>query len=208
LSTKDAKDTILFRVGIIGYVAGFLAWFTWFSLTIVNLVAYWLGYGYSIVNMSGIFFQSGTYPLIVYSFFIVSFLLGSFACFGLKKRYGSNTALLCGFFYLVIFAILCYSLISAYFLQINFWTVTGFLTLLNLGMLSWGATLLEVRKSLPYPKLSLWVGSIFILTAILALSLFWQIFLYWGIEFWFMIFGWLYAVGTLATAIILYQLSR
>jgi hypothetical protein len=32
--------------------------------------------------------------------------------------------------------------------------------------------------------------------------------LYWGVEFWFMLFGWLYAIGTIGTAIILYRLSK
>jgi hypothetical protein len=32
--------------------------------------------------------------------------------------------------------------------------------------------------------------------------------LYWGVEMWFMLFGWLYAIGAVVTAIILYQLSR
>jgi len=75
-------------------------------------------------------------------------------------------------------------------------------------MLVWGATLLEVRKALPYPRLSSWIGYVFILVPILTLALFWQVLLYWGVEMWFMLFGWLYAIGAVVTAIILYQLSR
>jgi hypothetical protein len=210
LSFKDAKSAIFFRIGSIGYVAGFLAWFTWFLPVILNLIAYWIGYGYSGV-MSGIFFQSGPYPLIVYGFFSASFMLGSFACFGLKKRYGSNIALICGIFYLAVFAILCYSIASAYSLPVPVYIrilTNNFLMFLNLGMLVWGATLLEVRKSLPYPRLSSWIGSIFILIPILTLTWFWQVLLYWGVEFWFMIFGWLYAICAAATAIILWRLSK
>jgi hypothetical protein len=181
-------------------MAGFLAWFTWFLLVIVNLIAY------SGV-MSGIFFQSGPYSLIVYGLFSASFILDSFACFGLKKRCGSNIALICGILYLVVFAILCYSIATAYSLR-YIPIFTNLLTFLNLGILVWGATLLEVRKSLPYPKLSLWTGCIFIFIAISTLTLFWQALLYWGIEFWFMLFGWLYAIGAVATAIILYRLSK
>jgi len=204
LSFKDYKDTILFRVGSIGYVAGFLAWFTWFLFAVLNLVAYRLGYGYSGI-MNGIFFQSGPYLMIVYGLFLTSFALGSFAGFGLKKRYSSNIALICGIFYLMIFAILCSSVASAYSLPFNIPIGVNFLMFLNLGMLIWGATLLEVRKSLPYPKLSPWIGCIFILIPILTLAI-WQVFLYWGIGMWFMLFGWLYAIGAVVTAIILYRL--
>ena len=206
MSSKNEKSTILFRIGSIGYIAGFLAWFTWFLLVILNLIAYWLGYGYSGV-MSGIFFQSGPYALIVSGLFSASFILGSFVCFGMKKRYGSNIALICGILYLAASAILCYSLASAYSLQVYIPALTNLLMFLNLGMLFWGATLLEVRKSLPYPKLSSWIGSIFILIPILTLTI-WQVFLYWGIEMWFMLFGWLYAIGAIVTAIVLYRLSK
>jgi hypothetical protein len=207
LSSKDTS-TILFRVGSIGYVAGFLAWFTWLVLVILNLAFYSLGNNSSILGMSGIFFQSWIYSAIVYSFFLASFILCSFACFGLKKRYDSNIALMCGLFYFVIFAVLCYSIVSAYLLGLNIWIDANFLTFFNLGMLFWGATLLGVRKFLPSPKLSVCVGSIFIVTAILTLTLFLQMLLYWGVEFWFMLFGWLYAIGTIGTAIILYRLSK
>jgi hypothetical protein len=46
----------------------------------IHLPAYWFGYGYSGV-MSGIFFQSEPYPLIVSGFFSASFILGSFTYF-------------------------------------------------------------------------------------------------------------------------------
>jgi len=65
LSFKDNKSAIFFRIGTIGYLAGFLAWFTWFLLATLNFAIYWLGYGYPNI-MSGIFFQCGSYPLIVY----------------------------------------------------------------------------------------------------------------------------------------------
>lgn len=207
LSAKDSKSAILFRIGFIGYVAGFLGWLTWFLLVILNLISYWLGYGYSSV-MSGIFFQSGAYPIVVYSFFLASFLLGSFACFGLRIKYNSIIALLCGFLYLAVFAMLCYSIVSFYLLRSYIWMTAIFLAFLNIGMLVWGATFLEIRRSLPYPKLGSLTGFIFIIIAILTLTWFWQVFLYWGIEFWFMLFGWLYSIGTLATALILYKLQK
>jgi hypothetical protein len=207
LSSKNDKSAILLRIGSIGYVTVFLAWFTWFLLVLLNLIAYQLGYGYSGV-MSGIFFQSGPYTFIVYGFFSASFLLGSFASFGLKKRYGSNIALICGFFYLAVFAILCYSIASAYASQAYIPALTNLLMFLNLGMLAWGGTLLEVRKALPYPRLGSWIGYIFVLVPILTLALFWQVLLYWGVEMWFMLFGWLYAIGAIATALMLYRLSK
>ena len=79
---------------------------------------------------------------------------------------------------------------------------------LNLGLLVWGATLLALSKSLPYPRLSSWIGGIFVLIAVLTLTLFWQVIMYWGVEFWFLLFGWLYAICVAATAIILWRLSK
>lgn len=179
---------IFFRVGFIGCVAGFLGWFTWFLLVLLNLISYRLGYGYSSA-ISGIFFQSGVYSIIVYGFFLASFLLGSFACFGLRIRYNSVIALLCGFLHLAGFAVMCYSIASFYLLRSYIWMTANFLAILNIGMLVWGATLLEVRKSLPYPKLALLSGAILIIIAILTLTWFWQVSLYWGIEFWFVLLG-------------------
>jgi hypothetical protein len=59
----------------------------------------------------------------------------------------------------------------------------NFLVFQNAGMLVWGATFLEVRESLPYQTLASLTGNIFMV-------------------------GWLYAIGTLATALILYKLQK
>lgn len=159
--------------------------------------------------MSGIFIQSVAYLTVVYSFFLASFLLGSFACFGLKMRYNSNVALFCGLLYLASFAIASYSIIRLYLSQSNILvTTSNFLASLNVGILVWGATLLKIRKALPHPKLGLLIASLFILIAVLTLTWFWQLFLYWGVEFWFMLFGWLYAFCSLNTALILYKLKK
>lgn len=210
MSLKDNKSAIFFQIGAIGYIAGFLAWFTWFLLVILNLVIYWLGYGYPDI-MSGIFFQHGPYSLFVYSFFSASFLLGSFACFGLKRRLGSNMALICGLTYIGVFIVLCYYIMELYFFRNYQNYISLFLNTLrfmNLGLMVWGATLLGVRTSLPHPRLSLFTAIIFAFVAILTLTMFWAVILYWGIEFWLMMFGWLYAIGAIATAIILICVSK
>lgn len=207
MSSNNAKSVILFRIGVIGYVASFLGWFTWFLFVFSNLIVYALGYsGLSI--MYGIYFRSGGYSIIVYGFFLASFVLSSFACFELKRKYKSKMALLCGLVYVVSFAIVSYSAISIYFLKIYTRMNVNFLASLNAGMLVWGATLLEVRKFLPYLKLSSLAGFIFIFIAILTLTWFWQFFLYWCVESWFMLFEWLHAIGNLASAHILYRLSK
>ena len=206
MSFKDAKSAIFFRVGSIGYIVGFFAWFTWFFLVIWNLIFYWLGYGYSNI-MSGIYYQAGPYSLVVYGLFSVSFLLGSFGCFGLKRRYNSNLALICGVFYIAVFAVLCYTIVSAKF-QIYSPSLRDVPMFLNLGLLFWGATLLALSKSLPHPRLSSWIGGVFVLIPALTLTLFWQVIMYWGVEFWFLLFGWLYAICAAATVIILWRLSK
>jgi hypothetical protein len=200
-------NSTFFQIGSLGFIAGFFAWFTWFFLVISNLVAYWLGYGYSNA-MSGIFFQSRPYLLVVYSFLAASFMLGSFACFGLKRKYGSSIALICGLLYIAVFAMLCYSVVEVRLFRYSIPMFATTLVLMNLGLLFWGATLWEVRKSLSYPNLGFWTGSIFLVIAILTLTLFWPVILYWGIEFWFVFFGWLYAIGSLVTAILLFRLSK
>lgn len=207
MSFKDAKSAIFFRISSIGYIAGFFAWFTWFFLVIWNLLVYWIGYGYSNL-MSGIYIQSAPYRLIVYGLFSVSFLLGSFGCFGLKRKYNSNLALMCGVFYIAVFAILCYHIIEMHFFQNYISMLSNTLMFMNLALLAWGATLIAFRKSLPYSRLGFWIGCTFVLIAILTLTWFWQVILYWGVEFWFMLFGWLYAINAVATAILLHRLSK
>ena len=197
MSFKDAKSAIFFRVGSIGYIVGFFAWFTWFFLVI---------WSYSNI-MSGIYFQSGPYRLIVYGLFSVSFLLGSFGCFGFKRKFNSNLALICGVFYIAVFAVLCYTIVSAKF-QTYSPLLQNVPMFLNLGLLVWGATLLALSKSLPYPRLSSWIGGVFVLITVLTLTLFWQVIMYWGVELWFLFLGWLYAICAATTAIILWRLSK
>jgi len=205
LCFKRTRSSFLFKIGSVGFVAGFLAWFIWLFLVILNLVAYRLGYLHLNI-MSGIFFQSGPYRLIVQALLTVSFALGSFSCFGLKYKHRSNLAMICGIVYLAIFTILCYSLLESYLFQ-NYVGMRLFPLFLNLGLLFWGLALLEVRKYLPHQRLGLLVAIIFILIAFLFIWL-WQAIAYWGFEFWFVLLGWLYAIGALVTAILFFQVSR
>ena len=212
LILKDSRVAIFFRIGSIGYMVGFLAWLFWLLLVITNLAIDWHGHP-SI--MSGIFFQaySRAYFMIDNFLFSVSFAFGSFGCFGLKKKYGSDLALACGIIHIIVTAILVYSLSSLYLLA-NYVPIRFYVpTALFVGMLMWGATLLIVRKPFhstmlgSYSRLSQLAGTLFMVAGLIGI-LFHQVILYWGIEFWFMFAGWLYAAGAVATALLLFRISK
>ncbi len=211
LTLKDSRVATFFRIGSIGYMVGFLAWLFWLILVIANLVIDWHG---NLSIMSGIFFQSKAYLMMDTFLFSVSFALGSFGCFGLKKKYGSNLALVCGIIYVIVAAILVYSLSSLYFLAdyvpIRFYGSTA----LFIGMLMWGETLLVVRKpsqSTPglYCRLSHagLAGTLFMVAGLIGIFLY-PVIIYWDIEWWLMLAGWLYAAGAVATALLLFQISE
>jgi len=193
-------------------MVGFLAWLFWLLLVIANLVIDWHGH---LSIMSGIFFQSYSraYFMMDYFLFSVSFAFGSFGCFGLKKKYGSDLALACGIIHIIVAAILVYSLSSLYLLA-NYVPIRFYVpTALFVGMLMWGATLLIVRKPFhstmlgSYSRLSQLAGTLFMVAGLIGI-LFHQVILYWGIEFWFMFAGWLYAAGAVATALLLFRISK
>jgi len=213
LTLKDSKSTIFIRIGSIGYIVGFLAWLFWLLLVIANLVIDWHG---NPSMMSGIFFQapSRDYFYIDNFLFSVSFALGSFGCFGLKKKYGSNLALVCGIIYIIVVAILVYSLSSLY-LHANYVPMRLYVpTALFVGMLMWGTTLLVVQKP-SHSTLGLYsrlshaglAGTLFIVAGLIGILLF-PVIVYWSIELWLMFAGWLYAAGAVATALLLFQISK
>ena len=212
LILKDSRDVILFRIGTIGYIVGFLAWLFWLLLVVANLVIDWHG---QLSIMSGIFFQSYSraYFMIDYSLFSVSFALGSFGCFGLKKKYDLDLALACGISHIIVAAILVYSLSSLYLLT-NYVPMRFYVpTALFVGMLMWGGTLLIEQKPFQstmlgsYTKLNQLAGTLFMVSSLIGI-LFHQVILYWGIEFWLMFAGWLYAAGAVATALLLFRISK
>jgi hypothetical protein len=212
LILKDSRGAIFFQIGTIGYMVGFLAWLFWLLLVVSSFVVYWLGYGYPSI-MSGVFFQSRAYFMIDYFLFSVSFAFGSFGCFSLKKKYGSDLALACGISHIIVAAILVYSLSSLYLLA-NYVPIRDYVpTALFVGMLMWGATLLIERKPFQstmlgsYSRLSQLAGTLFMVAGLIGI-LFYQVILYWGIEFWLMFAGWLYATGAVATALLLFRISK
>lgn len=212
LILKDSRGAISFRIGAIGYMVGFLAWLFWLLLVVSSFVVYWLGYGYPSI-MSGVFFQSRVYFMIDFFLFSVSFAFGSFGCFGLKKKYGLDLALACGISHIIVAAILVYSLSSLYLLA-NYVPIRFYVpTALFVGMLMWGATLLIERKPFEstllgsYSRLSQLAGALFMVAGLIGI-LFHQVILYWGIEFWLMFAGWLYAGGAVATALLLFRISK
>ena len=208
LPTKVGSSKFL-MVGAIGYLVGFLAWFFWLLLVVSAWLYYLLGYGYP-NYMSGIFFQNWFYNLIFRGLLSLSFALGSFGCFGLKQKYGSNLAFACGILYLAIFAVLTSSLIiPVSHLSLRLWFIYyNPVPLLNIGLLVWAATMLTIRKSLPNPRKAFWIGLIFLLISALTLTWFISAILYWGFEFWLLLFGWLYAIDAMATGRFLFQIKK
>ena len=209
---KDSRGAIFFRIGSISYMVGFLAWLFWLLLVVSSLVVYWLGYGYPSI-MSGVFFQSRACFMIDGFLFSVSFAFGSFGCFGLKKKYDLDLALACGISHIIVAAILVYSISSLYLLA-NYVPMRFYVpTALFVGMLMWGGTLLIEQKPFQstmlgsYTKLNQLAGTLFMVSSLIGI-LFHQVILYWGIEFWLMFAGWLYAAGAVATALLLFRISK
>lgn len=196
-------------VGTIGYLVGFSAWFFWLLLVVSAWLYYFLGYRYP-SYMSGIFFQNRFNNLIFRGLVSLSFALGSFGCFALKQKYGSNLAFGCGILYLAIFTVMTSSLIiPVSHVSLRLWFIYhNPALLLNIGLLVWGATLLTIRKSLPTSRKAFWIGLIFILISVLTLTWFIIAILYWGFELWLLFFGWLYAIDAIATSRFLFQIKK
>jgi hypothetical protein len=212
LTLKDSRGATLFFIGSIGYVVGFLAWLFWLLLIVSTLFIDWHGHP-SI--MSGIFFQSGFYFMIDYLLFSISFALGSFGCFGLKKKYDSDLALICGIIYVITAANFFVYLLPKFGPWVGYGLVYLYLpAALFIGMLMWGTTLFVVRKpsqSTPglYSRLNnaRLAGTLFLVAGFIGVF-FYPVILYWGIEWWFLLAGWLYTAGALVTARLLFQMSE
>jgi len=196
-----------FMVGAIGFLVGFFAWFFWLLLAVSTWLSYFWGFGH-LNYMSGIFFQNWAFHTIFRSLLSLSLALGSFGCSALKQKYGSNLALGCGVLYLAISAVLTSSLIIpiSNLSRLLWYIYYNPATLLNVGLLVLGATLLSIRKSLPNSHKALWIGLIFILISAPTLTCFVNVIWYWGFEFWLLLFGWLYAINAIATARFMLQM--
>jgi len=212
LTQKDSRSAAFLLIGSIGYITGFLAWLFWLFLVVASLVIDWHGQ-FSI--MSGALFQSRAYLMMDYCLFSISFALGSFGCFGLKKKYGSYLALVCGIIYIIVTAILVYSLSSLYLLA-NYFPMGLYVPpALFVGMLMWGTTLLAVQKPFQsimhglYSKLNRagLAGILFILAGLIGIFLY-PVIVYWDIGLWLMVAGWIYAAGAVVTALFLFQISE
>jgi hypothetical protein len=195
-------------VGAVGFLLSFVAWLFWLLLTVSALLASYLGYGHP-GYMSGIFFQNWTYRLIFHSLLYLSLALEGFGCVGLKQKYGSTLALICGIFLITSAAVLTSSLVIAIPVSLLLWvTYYNPTLLLNVGLLIWGLTLLSLRKSLqPHARAS-WIGSIFIIVSALTLTWFAPAMQYWGIEWWLLFLGGPYAVNSIVTSWYMMKLRK
>ena len=205
-----------FMVGAIGFLCGFFAWFFWLLLTISELLRAVLARFYHYYGfwgatyrsgMSGIFFQNRTFQTIFLGLLVLSLALGSFGCFALKRKYGSNLALGCGILNLVLSVVLMsYPIIPG----TRLWYIyCNPVMLLSVGLFVLGVTLLSIRKSLPKHKKESCIrtGLLFIAVSVASLiPTFMLIILYWGFEVWIMFLGWLYAFNSIATARLMLQM--
>jgi hypothetical protein len=196
-------------IGAVGFLLSFVAWLFWLLLSVSALLASYLGYGYA-NYMSGIFFQNWTYRMIFHSLLSLSLALEGFGCVGLKQKYGSNLALICGIFLITSAAVLASSLVItisnvSLLLWVTYYNPT---LLLNVGLLILGLTFLSVRKSLPTPGKASWIGSIFIIVSASTLTWVAIVILYWGFELWLLVFGGPYAINSIATSWFMMQLRN
>jgi len=194
-------------VGAIGFLVGFFAWFFWLLLAASVWLSYFWGFG-RLSYMSGIFFQNWALHTIFRSLLSLSLALGSFGCFALKQKYGSNLTLGCGVLHLAISTVLASSLIIplSNLPHLLWYIYYNPAMLLSGGLLVFGVALASIRKSLPNPRKALWIGLIFILISAPASTNFVMAIWYWGFELWLLLFGWLYAINAIATAKLMLQM--
>lgn len=204
---KNSVDVVFFRVGAIGYLLGFLAWLFWLLLVILSYVVH------QFAVMSGVFFLSVYYETVFHFLISVSWTLSSFGCFGLKRKYGADSALFCGISQIIVAIVLIYSNLS-YYLLANYFPLWFYVPIaLFLGMLILGGTLLINRKFFQsalldsYKELSILASVLFVAAGLIGI-LFYPVILYWGIELWLLFAGWLYAAGALLTAQFLFRASE
>ena len=159
--------------------------------------------------MSGIFFQNWTFQMIFLGFLVLSLALGSFGCFALKRKYGSNMAFGCGILFLVLSVVLMS--IPIILGKLLWYIYRSPLIILSVGLLVLGVTLLSIRKSLPNHKKESCsrTGLLFIAVSVFSfMPTLMPVIMYWGFEVWLMFIGWLYAINCIATARLMLQMRR
>ncbi|HVP41128.1 MAG TPA: hypothetical protein VMS95_04165 [Candidatus Krumholzibacteriaceae bacterium] len=195
-------NSVLLKVGSLGYFLGFVSWVFWALVTFVSFTVA-TGPSTGLLPMSGIFFQSHILAVEFYSLLWLSFLLGAIGCFGFWKKLSSGLAFACG----VVFAFTFASTLlpGSGFLIGSLFFFPQF-QLAFFGLILWGVTLLTFAGKLA----SRWQGKVagvfFVVAGSFGLLAFGAI-AYFGFEIWLLMFGWLYAAAAFLTALILYKMS-
>ncbi len=227
------SNSILLKIGGIGFVLGFVSWLAWAVLTALSIVDLFLFHEFF---MSGIFFLSWSARVTYYGLLALSLLLSAVGGFALFRRYASWLGLVSGVGSAVTFVF------SVSYLAFFLGTQTGFLNLryfiytmrflplsLFLSLILWAATLFTIGRktsvdevgrkhseisndenALARPRfigLRQAAGVLFALSGIFGILL-WQVILYWGIEIWLLMLGWAYAAGSLMAALSFLRSSR
>jgi hypothetical protein len=188
------NSIILLRIGAVGYIFGFLSWLCYVFQIVPLLIGYqtWFPTEYY-----------GVIPTIVYSLLSISYFLSSFSCLGFMIKHNSRIAVLCFVSYIATGSAWSFSIFNTH-TRIGYhsaWSLLGYTSMI-VAQLVWGIMLLRSRKYLPRPQVYKMIGICFILSGILCV-IYWPITGLFGLLAWLAGFGWLYAIGAAASAILL-----
>ena len=184
------RYSVFLRLGAAGYVVGFLSWLFYVSHLVPLLVGFRIEFPAAYIRVL---------PMIVYSLFSISHLLSSFGGLGLMIMHNSRVAMLCFVSYVATGSAWSYSVFKQ-----GSCAILGY-TLMILAQFVWGTTLLRNQKHFPSPQVYEMVGICFILSAFFC-AVYWPIIGYFGFLSWLVGMGWLYAICSAATAILLVRI--
>jgi len=181
----------LLWVGALGYLVGVFSWL----LMIARQICFLFRIAESLPS-------NVIYPIFCL-LLSISFVLSSCGCFAFRKEFGSLLALGSGILYLVAAVFLGFSISSSFSVIWHY----GYLFMV-LAFLTWGVTLLDIRKSVSKYGLCSLAGFSFILLAIISIWSWPAVLLFGGLLAWLFMLGWLYTLGAVTTAVLFIRLSK
>ena len=98
------SDSVLLKIGGLGFLLGFASWITWAVLAVLSFEGILL-YNGDFRWMSGAFFQAPYSRLIFYGLLALSSLFSAIGCFALSKKQASGLGLICGIGFAATFVI-------------------------------------------------------------------------------------------------------
>jgi len=189
--TFSSSDVGLLWVGALGYLVGVLSWLLMIARQICLLF-----------HIAESLPSNVIYPIFCL-LLSISFVLSSCSCFAFKKEFGSLLALGSGILYLVAAVFLGFSISSPFSILWHY----GYLFMV-LAFLTWGVTLLDMRKSVSKYGLCSLAGFSFTLLAIISMWLWPVVLLFGGLLAWLFMLGWLYTLGAVTTVVLFIPLSK